>query len=310
LCGKNTIRFFKDQTIMSNNQVKSNGLKVVFKKNNDSLVPQNISESEFGEQKYGSDGFKEVYDRILNDYNRIKIEIYHFFERRTFGLFSKMGGVILVKVCIIAIIMLFILKEDIADNFKKPNFASVNTIEGKTNTNKPKKSVATPASLGSVVDDFAPAALEELREVQVRQYIEHFSQTAVGEMDKFGIPASISMAQAIIESRSGTSTLAVRNNNHFGVKCFSKTCPEGHCSNFTDDHHKDFFRKYPGPWESWREHSQFLMKNSYRTLLKHGKNYRAWALGLREIGYATDPAYDKKLISVIERYDLEKLDDL
>jgi flagellum-specific peptidoglycan hydrolase FlgJ len=218
---------------------------------------------------------------------------------------------ILVKVCIIVIIMLFILKEDIAFNFKMGNFASENSIEEKTHTtNKQKKSIATPASLGSVVNDFAPAAPEELREVQVRQYIEHFSETAVGEMDKFGIPASISMAQAIIESRSGTSTLATRNNNHFGVKCFSKTCPEGHCNNFTDDHHKDFFRKYPGPWESWREHSQFLMKNSYRRLLKHGKNYRAWAVGLREIGYATDPTYDKKLISVIERYDLYKLDDL
>ncbi len=295
---------------MSNNQIKNNGLKVVFKQDSDSIVPQQVNNNGFDNRGYDSNNLRETYDRLIRGYNRIKIELYHFLERRTFGLFSKMGGMILVKVCIIAIIMLFILKEDIAFDFKMANFASENSIEEKTHTNKQKKDFATPASLGGVVNDFAPAAPEELREVQVRNYIEKFSETAVGEMDKFGIPASISMAQAIIESRSGTSTLAVKNNNHFGVKCFSKTCPDGHCNNFTDDHHKDFFRKYPGAWESWREHSHFLMKNSYKRLLKYGKNYKAWAVGLREIGYATDPTYDKKLISVIERYDLEKLDDL
>lgn len=295
---------------MSNNQIKNNGLKVVFKQDSDSIVPQNVNHNGFDNRGYDSNNLKDMYDRFLRGYSRIKIELYHFLERRTFGLFSKMGGMILVKICIIAIIMLFILKEDIAFDLKMGNFASENAIEGKTHVNKQKKDFATPASLGGVVNDFAPAAPEELREVQVRNYIDKFSETAVGEMDKFGIPASISMAQAIIESRSGTSTLAVKNNNHFGVKCFSKTCPQGHCNNFTDDHHKDFFRKYPGAWESWREHSHFLMKNSYKRLLKYGKNYKAWAVGLREIGYATDPTYDKKLISVIERYDLNKLDDL
>lgn len=295
---------------MSNNKIKNNGLKVVFKQDSDSIVPHNVNNNGFDNRGYNSNNLKDLYDRFMGGYNRLKIELYHFLERRTFGLFSKMGGMILVKICIIAIIMLFILKEDIAFDFKMGNFASENAIEGKTHVNKQKKDFATPASLGGAVNDFAPAAPEELREVQVRNYIEKFSETAVGEMDKFGIPASISMAQAIIESRSGTSTLAVRNNNHFGVKCFSKTCPNGHCNNFTDDHHKDFFRKYPGAWESWREHSHFLMKNSYKRLLKYGKNYKAWAVGLREIGYATDPTYDKKLISVIERYDLNKLDDL
>ena len=129
-------------------------------------------------------------------------------------------------------------------------------------------------------------------------------------MDKFGIPASITMAQAIIESRSGKSVLAVKNNNHFGIKCFSKSCPNGHCSNYTDDHHKDFFRKYANSTDSWREHSQFLMKGRYHELLKFGKNYKVWAKGLRDFGYATDHDYDKKLISVVERYELNKLDDL
>lgn len=158
--------------------------------------------------------------------------------------------------------------------------------------------------------DLAPAAPEELRAQNVKAYIERFSKIAVAEMDKFGIPASVSMAQAIIESRSGTSVLAIRNNNHFGIKCFSKTCAKGHCTCYTDDHHKDFFRKYANPTDSWREHSQFLMKYRYRELLKYGKNYRVWAKGLRDFGYATDQNYDKKLIAIIERYELNKLDDL
>lgn len=158
--------------------------------------------------------------------------------------------------------------------------------------------------------NISPASPEELRETNVKGFIEQYSKIAVAEMDKFGIPASISMAQAIVESRSGTSVLAARNNNHFGIKCFSKSCPKGHCSNYTDDSHKDFFRKYANATDSWREHSQFLMKYRYRDLLKYGKNYRVWAKGLREFGYATDKNYDKKLISIIERYELFKLDDL
>ena len=295
---------------MSNNQIKSTGLKVAYKNDGDSIIPHTRDENGFHNQEYGFHTLKETYDRLLKGYNRLITELYHYVEHRTYGLFSKMGGITLIKVCIIAIIMLFILYSDIAPSEKKANFAQENPIEEKTHVNKQKKAIPTPASLGSVVHDLSPAAPEDLRETQVREYIERFSETAVGEMDKFGIPASISMAQAIVESRSGTSILAVKNNNHFGVKCFSKTCPKGHCGNFTDDHHKDFFRKYPGPWESWREHSQFLMKNSYRRLLKYGKNYKAWAVGLREIGYATDQTYDKKLISIIERYDLHKLDDL
>ena len=158
--------------------------------------------------------------------------------------------------------------------------------------------------------DLSPASPEQLHATQVNNYIERYAPVAVAEMDRCGIPASISMAQAIIESRSGTSVLSVKNNNHFGIKCFSKTCPPGHCSNYTDDHHKDFFIKYKNPESSWQAHSQFLLKNRYRELLKSGKNINVWARGLRDFGYATDKDYDKKILSVIRQYGLTKLDDL
>ena len=76
------------------------------------------------------------------------------------------------------------------------------------------------------------------------EYVKRFAQVAKTEMDKFGIPASITLAQGLLESNVGESRLSTNNNNHFGVKCFSRSCGKGHCSNFTDDSHKDFFRKY------------------------------------------------------------------
>ena len=161
-----------------------------------------------------------------------------------------------------------------------------------------------------VSTDLSPAAPEDLKEGQVRAYIARYSNVAVSEMNKFGIPASITMAQAIIESRSGTSILAVKNNNHFGIKCFSKTCPPGHCSNHTDDSHKDFFVKFESVWASFRAHSNFLQKNGYANAAKKGTTYKVWAKVLRERGYATDSNYDKKLIAIIARYELDRLDSL
>ena len=139
-------------------------------------------------------------------------------------------------------------------------------------------------------------------------YIKRFEEVAVTEMTKYGIPASVKMGQALLESGAGASRLAEKNNNHFGIKCFSKKCRKGHCANFSDDHHKDFFRKYGTAWESWRDHSKFLAEGKYKDLLVHRDDYKAWARGLKEKGYATDPTYAEKLISTIELYELYELD--
>jgi len=157
-------------------------------------------------------------------------------------------------------------------------------------------------------NEAAPISARQMQTGHTEQYIERYAKTAIQEMHKFGIPASISLAQGLVESRYGTSKLAVRNNNHFGMKCFSKKCRDGHCSNFGDDHHKDFFRIYKTPWDSWRAHSLMLANGRYARLKKFGKNYRKWAQGLENLGYATDRSYAEKLIGVIERYDLHQYD--
>jgi flagellum-specific peptidoglycan hydrolase FlgJ len=154
----------------------------------------------------------------------------------------------------------------------------------------------------------APIGVSGLSEEQALDYIERYRKIAQAEMEKFGIPASISLAQGLVESRGGLSTLARRNNNHFGMKCFSKRCAKGHCSNFTDDHHKDFFRIYKNSWESWRAHSEMLASGRYTSLQKYGKDYQKWAYGLKNLGYATDKTYAEKLIGMVERYDLQKFD--
>lgn len=138
-------------------------------------------------------------------------------------------------------------------------------------------------------------------------YIKRFAKVAIAEQKKFGIPASIKLAQGLLESNAGKSRLCTMYNNHFGIKCYSKTCKKGHCSNYSDDSHKDFFRTYETAWESWRHHSQFLQGDRYKHLQALGTDdYKGWAKGLKKAGYATDKNYDKKLIDIIELYGLNQ----
>ncbi len=140
-------------------------------------------------------------------------------------------------------------------------------------------------------------------------YIERYATTAQEEQEKFGIPASIILAQGLVESNAGQSKLCVKNRNHFGIKCFSRKCKTGHCSNHTDDTHKDFFRIYRTDWESWRDHSRLLQGERYaRFPQMYGLNYKEWAWGLQNAGYATHKGYALALISTIEKYNLNKYD--
>ena len=128
-------------------------------------------------------------------------------------------------------------------------------------------------------------------------------------MKKYGIPASITIAQGLLESDAGQSRLAVNNNNHFGIKCFARNCKPGHCSNHSDDSHKDFFRKYKSVWESYRAHSLFLQRSRYQHLRKIPRSdYKSWAKGLSKAGYATDKKYADKLVTLIENLKLHRFD--
>ena len=140
------------------------------------------------------------------------------------------------------------------------------------------------------------------------EYISYFKTVAINEMHLYGIPASITLAQGILESGSGKGRLARQANNHFGIKCHKWT---GDKIYHDDDEAQECFRKYKDPNTSYRDHSEFLAnKKRYAGLFKLKLNdYKGWAKGLRKAGYATDPKYPKKLISLIERYELYKFDE-
>ena len=154
-----------------------------------------------------------------------------------------------------------------------------------------------------------PAPVEEPNQDRAQKYISKYSAAAQKIWRQYKIPASITLAQGIIESRSGTSTLARENNNHFGIKCFSKNCEKGHCSNHTDDTHKDFFMKFKTVEDCFKYRATHVLgKARYSKLRNYGKDYKRWAYGLKKAGYATDPNYASALINTIEKYNLSKFD--
>lgn len=144
----------------------------------------------------------------------------------------------------------------------------------------------------------------------ITNYVLQYKDIAMGNMQKYGIPASIILAQGILESGAGRGDLAVEANNHFGIKCHKDWL--GESVRHDDDSAQECFRKYPEAAESYRDHALFLVgKNRYATLFTYEKDdYKAWAKGLRAAGYATDPNYPDKLISYIERYNLHQYDCL
>jgi uncharacterized FlgJ-related protein len=138
-------------------------------------------------------------------------------------------------------------------------------------------------------------------------YIDRFKTIAIQEMNLYGIPASITLAQGLFESGSGNGELARVANNHFGIKCTSDWKGKGYYKD--DDNHNDCFRVYDKPEDSFRDHSEFLKRPRYAKLFQLDKNdYVGWANGLKAAGYATNPNYPNLLINIIEKYNLTRYD--
>ena len=142
----------------------------------------------------------------------------------------------------------------------------------------------------------------------VLQYIKKYAAIAVREMHEHKIPASITLAQGVLESGNGNSVLAKKSNNHFGIKCHTQW--QGERVYHDDDEAQECFRKYEFVETSYNDHSEFLTKRSrYAFLFNYGiKDYKKWAKGLKKAGYATDKKYPNKLIRIIETYKLYEFD--
>ena len=154
------------------------------------------------------------------------------------------------------------------------------------------------------------AALPVVAVAQTPQldYIAKYSALAVSEMQRTGVPASITLAQGLVESAAGLSPLAVHANNHFGMKCHNDW--DGETFYKDDDAEQECFRAYRSAEECFRAHSDFLRNRPrYAALFElEPTDYKGWARGLKKAGYATDPAYADKLIKQIEDYQLDRFD--
>ena len=146
------------------------------------------------------------------------------------------------------------------------------------------------------------------RKFTCTDYVEKYKSDAIREMQMFRVPASITLAQGMLESDNGNSALAVYANNHFGIKCHKEWTGETYVQD--DDDTNECFRKYPTVYDSYVDHSQFLKTRKRYAQLFELKitDYKGWAKGLKAAGYATDPKYADRLIEIIERYKLNQYD--
>lgn len=164
----------------------------------------------------------------------------------------------------------------------------------------------TPRALCVAAIFLLPALVTEIKADKrdpYREYIETYWEMAVEQQSAHGIPASITLAQGLLESRAGLSSLATEGNNHFGIKCHNEW--KGDTLLRNDDAANECFRSYASAAESFADHSRFLLRKRYEPLFRNDpSDYASWAKGLRACGYATDPNYASRLITIIERYAL------
>lgn len=143
---------------------------------------------------------------------------------------------------------------------------------------------------------------------KIAKYIEKYSYYAVKTMHAYNIPASITLAQGMLESDYGNSDLAQSSKNHFGIKCHTQW--SGDSTYYDDDEEQECFRVYESVYDSFRDHGEFILNRKWYKPLFHLSvyDYESWAQGLNQYGYATDPEYHLKLVDIIERYKLYQLD--
>lgn len=164
------------------------------------------------------------------------------------------------------------------------------------------KKIALCAFFVAITALFAPAQ----QSTAYRDYIAKYKDVALRHQQEYGIPASITLAQGLLESRAGKSYLAMRGNNHFGIKCHSSW--QGKSVQFDDTLRHTCYRQYSNAEDSFLDHSRFLMGKRYKKLFSLDiTDYHGWAQGLKDCGYAEDPAYPQKLVKIIETYDLASL---
>lgn len=223
---------------------------------------------------------RDILHKLWLGASKLLVALKYQFHRLTAGAFSNIR-LPWYKIAFVAIILLILTKKDIqfSINMRAP-------LSGFSNNGEPgsQMSLAQPIALRQPGNSAEPNQIDEQR---AHAYIKRFSKVAAAEMEKFGIPASVKMAQALLESMAGEHPQARQANNHFGMPLAGQ--------------------QYNSAWENWRAHS-LLLQNEYPGLFKAGTDYKKWASALERSGYANDSHYGDKLVNLIEKFQLYNLD--
>lgn len=219
-----------------------------------------------------------------------------------------------MKIRLFAILLFGLIITSCGSSKKVVRTTSTNKKTTRTVTHKPvvtteKKTEPVKSSTQSSNETLEATSKVSATTITVTEYINQFKGVAQGNMKTYGIPASIILAQGILESGAGKGRLCLEANNHFGIKCHKEWT--GPTITHDDDAAQECFRKYSDPADSYRDHALFLTSRSrYNSLFQLDKlDYKGWAEGLKKAGYATDPKYPSKLIGLIERYQLNLFDE-
>lgn len=226
-----------------------------------------------------------LFKQLFSGLGRIFVVLKYFLH----GLMPNLKGEIRLpwfKIGVVAVAVFIVAKKDInfSINMRAPSFSE---LEETAAVHKDEMSLVQAVSYtttGKKENTAIPAPTSE----EVKAYVKRFSRVARTEMEKFGIPASINLAQAILESAAGKSPMARQSNNHFGKPLADKN--------------------YGNAWENWRAHS-LLLKAEYQSLFEAEGSYKTWAQGLKKLKYSKEKGYDKKLIQIVEKYQLYLLDE-
>jgi flagellum-specific peptidoglycan hydrolase FlgJ len=230
-----------------------------------------------------------LFRRMSHHTKRLFTILNNLFHSVTFGTFAG-GRIPWIQLTVIGLIVFIVLKKDLHFQLKMNAPLSATTTNTATSASRAVEQMSLLQPVKLVESKPEVVLHANLAQDKVESYIKRFGKIAITESSKFGIPASIKMAQGILESQAGEIAAAKAFNNHFGA-------PMGEMD-------------YGSAWENWRAHSLYLTEatSPFQPLLKFGMDYKKWARGLKDLGYSNQPGYDQLLIGLIEQYEMYRLD--
>jgi flagellum-specific peptidoglycan hydrolase FlgJ len=233
--------------------------------------------------------FSFLIKKLIQNFKKVWTSLVYLFHKVTFNSFEQ-SKYVWLKVAAMLFIVFMLWKKDVYFQLRMKAPSAQDGVASAQVTSYSTEKMGVTPNLGLLEAPASKKYKETLDAKIVEAYINRFAKVAISEHQKFGIPASIKMAQAIVESKAGTLNVTHQLNNHFGQQLADKA--------------------YENAWENWRAHSLLLAGDNspYKSLLQHGNDYKKWAKGLQQLKYSYWENYDEVLIKVIEQYEIYRLD--